>query len=187
MSSDAESNTSTERDTVDGLAALKNGYVVTKCVGDDIISVWNVKDQLSTSNKSRQDKRKVKAHIRSVGVQPAALLNYTTQDVDYINMGTNSDMMVVGDDCGNLRLYNIKELINRKSQTCDDIMRPSRLLEWPEIAEGPMKQFCQREVVIVNSACASHDGEYVACGTDNNLVCVWRRSVDTGEENMMLD
>lgn len=60
---------------------------VNKCVGDDIISVWNVKDQLS--NNDRAHKRKVKAHIRSVGVKPAALLHYTTQDVDYINMGTN--------------------------------------------------------------------------------------------------
>lgn len=60
---------------------------MTKCVGDDIISVWNVKDQLSTNNKP--DKRKAKAHMRSVGVKPAALLHYTTQDVDYINMGTN--------------------------------------------------------------------------------------------------
>lgn len=61
--------------------------LVTKCVGDDIISVWNVKDQLSTNDKP--DKRKPKAHIRSVGVKPVALLHYTTQDVDYINMGTN--------------------------------------------------------------------------------------------------
>lgn len=60
---------------------------VNKCVGDDIISVWNVKDQLSNNDKAH--KRKVKAHIRSVGVKPAALLHYTTQDVDYINMGTN--------------------------------------------------------------------------------------------------
>lgn len=185
VSSDGESNVSTETETVDGLAALKNGYVVNKCVGDDIISVWNVKDQLSNNDKAH--KRKVKAHIRSVGVKPAALLHYTTQDVDYINMGTNKEMMVVGDDSGNLRLYNINELTNRKSKSCDDIMRPSRVLEWPEIAEGPMKQFCQKEVVIVNSACVSHDGEYVACGTDNNLVCVWRQIRDSSEEEMMLD
>lgn len=36
-------------------------------------------------------------------------------------------MMVVGDDSGNLRLYNINELTNRKSKSCDDIMRPSRV------------------------------------------------------------
>lgn len=35
--------------------------------------------------------------------------------------------MVVGDDSGNLRLYNINELTNRKSKSCDDIMRPSRV------------------------------------------------------------
>lgn len=43
------------------------------------------------------------------------------------------------------------------------------------------------QVVIVNSACVSHDGEYVACGTDNNLVCVWRQSRDSSEEEMILD
>lgn len=37
------------------------------------------------------------------------------------------EMMVVGDDSGNLRLYNINELTNRKSKSCDDIMRPSRV------------------------------------------------------------
>ncbi|XP_078338442.1 leucine-rich repeat and WD repeat-containing protein 1-like isoform X2 [Crassostrea virginica] len=173
--SDAESSISTEQETVDGLAALKNGYVVTKCVGEDVISVWNVKDQLPTNDKARSGKGKVRANTKSVGVKPAALLHYTKQDVDYINMGTNKDMMVVGDDSGNLRLYNVRDLTNRKSESSDDILKPSRILEWPEIAEGPMKQFCQKEVVIVNSACTSHDGKYIACGTDNNLVCVWRR------------
>lgn len=86
-------------------------------------------------------------------------------------------MMVVGDDSGNLRLYNVRDLTNRKSESSDDILKPSRvcfkicltssifigvfffinkffinsifslqILEWPEIAEGPMKQFCQKEV-----------------------------------------
>lgn len=63
--------------------------LVTKCVGEDVISVWNVKDQLPTNDKARSGKGKVRANTKSVGVKPAALLHYTKQDVDYINMGAN--------------------------------------------------------------------------------------------------
>ncbi|XP_061179671.1 leucine-rich repeat and WD repeat-containing protein 1-like [Saccostrea echinata] len=188
VSSDTESNVTTQRETVDGLAALQNGYVVTKCVGDDIISVWNVKDQLPSKVTSISDKSKVKTSTKSIGVKPTALLHYTRQTVDYINIGATKEMMVVGDDDGKLRLYNVGKVTSRKSKPCDDILQPSRVLEWPEISDGPMKPFCQKETVVVNSACASYDKEYIACGTDNNLVCVWRRQRGScGEEDMNCD
>ena len=36
-------------------------------------------------------------------------------------------MMVVGDDSGNLRLYNVRDLTNQKSESSDDILKPSRV------------------------------------------------------------
>ncbi|XP_055995533.1 leucine-rich repeat and WD repeat-containing protein 1-like isoform X2 [Ostrea edulis] len=181
VSNDTESNASTDRETVDGLTALQNGNVGTKCVGDDIISIWNVKEQLLSKENQKTDRRKVK----TIGVKPTALLHYTKQEVDYINVGATGGLMVVGDDSGNLRLYNVEELTNRKSRSCDDILQPSRILEWPEVKEGPVKPFCQKEAIIVNSACASHDEEYIACGTDNNLVCIWKKQQGSCEEEDM--
>lgn len=44
-----------------------------------------------------------------------------------ILFSSSIDMMVVGDDSGNLRLYNVRDLTNRKSESSDDILKPSRV------------------------------------------------------------
>ncbi|KAK3084445.1 hypothetical protein FSP39_013679 [Pinctada imbricata] len=153
--------------TVDGLVDLNNGFVATKCVFDGIITVWNVKDNLPKKGSKSQVK---------VIVKPTAYLQYVNSEVDYINLGAVDGTLCVGDDKGSLYLYNISKLPDQSNTS----MEPSLILDWPEITantdSAKMNGSLHSENIVINSACLSYDSQILACGTDNNMVCIWKRT-----------
>ncbi|XP_021346667.1 leucine-rich repeat and WD repeat-containing protein 1-like [Mizuhopecten yessoensis] len=170
--SDSASDDSNSSDIVDGLVMLSDNYVVTKCVGNSCLTMFDLKSSIPKKLQGRR--------TRSVKVTPTALLNYTRTTVDYIYLAASQGLVAAGDDKGSIHLYNLDELVAEKAKSCDTVLQQSRVLDWPEISLGrytdSMKELVTEKGVVINSIAVNHSRDYLVCGTDNNLVCIWKRS-----------
>lgn len=169
--SDVESGGSDDVEVVDGLTMLPNNYIASKCNGSGHIIIWNLHDNLPT--------RYIKG-TRIVEVKMSARLEYTKTCVDYINLGSTSGFLTAGDDKGSVYIYSMDYFTQRPDMYADQEVTYSLKLEWPEIETGSykekMKELCDDKIIVVNSCCTSVDNSLIACGTDNNLVCIWKKN-----------
>ncbi|XP_041349722.1 leucine-rich repeat and WD repeat-containing protein 1-like [Gigantopelta aegis] len=152
--------------TVDGLASLHDQFVATKQVGTGRIHIWDLAEHASLK------KKKIK-------VQPLATLEYAYTDVDYLNFGFAAGILAVGDDKGSIFLYNVENILKKK-KSLDSLLVPSKILEWPvlecdEETGIDMKKLSENKKIVVNAVAVSADKDYIAFGTDNNLVCILNR------------
>ncbi|XP_033748597.1 leucine-rich repeat and WD repeat-containing protein 1-like [Pecten maximus] len=169
--SDTSSDDSKGGDIFDGLVLLSDNYVVTKCVGNSSLTMFDLR---SCIPKKWQGRR-----TRSVKVTPIALLNYIRTTVDYIYLAASQGLVAAGDDQGSIHLYSLDQLVERKIKSCDTILQQSRVLAWPEVTLGrhkdSMTDLLTDKGVVINSIAVNHSTDYMVCGTDNNLVCIWKR------------
>ncbi|XP_060072685.1 leucine-rich repeat and WD repeat-containing protein 1-like [Ylistrum balloti] len=170
--SDTSSDDSKTGDIVDGLVLLSDNFVVTKCVGNSCLTVFDLKSCIPMKKPSRQ--------TRSIKVTPTALLNYTRTTVDYIYLAASQGLVAAGDDKGSIHLYNLNQFLGEKPISCDTTLQQSKVLDWPEVTLGrhtdSMKDLLTEQAVVINSIAMNHSKDYMVCGTDNNLVCIWKRS-----------
>ncbi|KAL8589468.1 hypothetical protein ACOMHN_061679 [Nucella lapillus] len=148
---------------VDSLVAMDNGFVATKCVGGADICVWSLDDHLASRGS-----RKV------MQVIPLLRLAYPEVSLKYLNLGYGNGVLSVGDDEGNIYLYDLKETLRSIPASPSTPLQPSQVLEWPDVdglSEEEAKATVAMNIVVVSS-----DQRVVAGGTDNNLVCIWKRT-----------
>lgn len=147
--------------TVDGLINLPGDLLATKQVGSGEILIWDLA-------------KHVQKQERDCPIEPIIKLKYPQHNVKYLNLGFSNGLLSVGDDQGNLVLYNIKSIIhNHKSEVDENIWEPSKILDWPNIINVPIT--APPQDLVVNTVAISSSHEFVTGGTDNNLVCIWKR------------
>ncbi|KAL3858336.1 hypothetical protein ACJMK2_012930 [Sinanodonta woodiana] len=160
-----------EDGVIDGLLLLSNNCIVSKQVGQSCLYLWDLKQHIPDHYKSR---------TKVVPIIPLALLDYTSMDVDYVYPGASRGGLVcVGDNAGKLYMYDVATIIKKKKKS-DNILIPSRVLPWPELNlqnnMNDMQDILKKKKVVLNSVAVSSDSKYVVAGTDNNLVCIWKRT-----------
>jgi len=166
-----KSNKST---TVDGLMKLPGDLIATKQVGSGEILIWDLKkhvNKIATSNS------------KDVTIEPIMRLSYPNVAIKYLNLGFSHGLLGVGDQEGSLLLYNIQEVLNRKQRQDDDddnIWQASLVLEWPNITNN--QDIVPKTELVVNTVAISSSHKFVTGGTDNNLVCIWRRDATDAEK-----
>ncbi|XP_052075477.1 leucine-rich repeat and WD repeat-containing protein 1-like [Mytilus californianus] len=169
--SDVESGDSDDVEVVDGLALLPNDYIAAKCNGSGHMVIWNLHDNLPV---------KVIKGTRTVEVKVSALLQYTRTSVDYINLSSTSGMLTAGDDKGSLFIYQMGTFTKKHKSSSDQILGYSSKLLWPDLdvssSKGKMEELPDCNDIVINSCCSSDDQTLIACGTDNNLVCIWKKN-----------
>ncbi|KAK3586404.1 hypothetical protein CHS0354_013108 [Potamilus streckersoni] len=156
---------------VDGLLLLSNNCIASKQVGQSCLYLWDLKQHIPDHYKSR---------TQVVPIIPLALLDYTLLDVDYVYPGASQGGVVcVGDADGKLYMYDVATLLKKKTQR-DKILIPSRVLPWPELTLKnnieDMQDILKKKKVVLNCVAVSSDSKFVVTGTDNNLVCIWKRT-----------
>uniref|UniRef100_A0A0B7B3J0 Leucine-rich repeat and WD repeat-containing protein 1 WD domain-containing protein n=1 Tax=Arion vulgaris TaxID=1028688 RepID=A0A0B7B3J0_9EUPU len=148
--------------TVDGLISLPGDLIATKQVGSGEILIWDLSKHVEKQKKE-------------VAIEPLIKLKYPQHSVKYLNLGYSNGLLGVGDDQGNLLLYNIKEVISKhRSEDEENVWEASNVLEWPNIINN-VAPLALRQELVVNTVAISSSHEYVTGGTDNNLVCIWKR------------
>ncbi|BFZ18494.1 hypothetical protein BsWGS_21531 [Bradybaena similaris] len=148
--------------TVDGLISLPGDLIATKQVGSGEILIWDLGKHVEKGKKE-------------VVIEPLIKLKYPQHNVKYLNLGYSTGLLGVGDDQGNLLLYNIKEVINKhRNEDEENVWEASSILEWPNILNN-VAPLALRQELVVNTVAISSSHEYVTGGTDNNLVCIWKR------------
>ncbi|KAL4223491.1 hypothetical protein ACF0H5_016962 [Mactra antiquata] len=161
-----------EEAVVDGLALLSNNCIVSKCVDHDRLYVWDIKQHIATRTRS--------SGLHRVQLSPFVLLDYKPTAVDYLFLNVTKDILSAGDDKGNVYMYNLKSVVKNKKMSLDQLLQPSRVLEYPNLILD--NQFCDKmedvlnkKDVVVNCVQLSSSGEHLVCGTDNNLICIWKQ------------
>ncbi|KAH9525418.1 Leucine-rich repeats and WD repeat domain-containing protein 1 [Bulinus truncatus] len=148
--------------TIDGLINLPGDLIATKQVGSGEILIWDLSLHVLKEKKE-------------VVIEPMIKLKYPVHNVKYLNLGFSKGLLGVGDDQGNLLLYNLKEiLLKQRAEDEENVWEPSNILEWPNIVNLEPGD-SQRPELVVNTVAISSSHEYVTGGTDNNLVCIWKR------------
>ena len=112
---------------------------------------------------------------KDVGLTPLIRLRYPNHNVKYLNLGFSNGMLGVGDDQGSLVLYNLEEVLKRKADDDEqeNIWEASLMLEWPNIVNN--QDILPKTELVVNTVAISSSHEFITGGTDNNLVCIWKR------------
>lgn len=162
--------------TIDGLIMLSGDLLATKQVGSGEILIWDLDKHV----------KRIKAN-KDVAIEPIMKLKYPQHNVKYLNLGYSKGLLGVGDDQGNLLLYNIKSIVERRELAEDEenLWDASTVLEWPIIInkdDFPSEAHPDKELV-VNTVALSSDHQFVTGGTDNNLVCIWKKDGESAEDN----
>lgn len=157
---------------VDGLALLSNNCIVSKCVDQNRLYLWDLEPHTEGGFKGPKPYR--------ILVSPLAELQYIHTAVDYIYLNSSKDVLSVGDDKGNIYMYKLKSVV-RKKKTSDELLQPSLKLEYPDTNidtnyEETMQDVSNKKDVVINCIGQSSGREFVVCGTDNNLICIWKAS-----------
>jgi len=153
--------------TVDGLMKLPGDLLATKQVGSGEILIWDLKKHVS---------RIATTNSKDVVIEPIIKLSYPNHNIKYLNLGFSKGLLGVGDEQGSLLLYNIRDVLSKKKNLEDDdenIWEASLILEWPNITNN--QDIVPKTELVVNTVAISSSHEYVTGGTDNNLVCIWKR------------
>ncbi|CAH8620982.1 unnamed protein product [Dicrocoelium dendriticum] len=161
----------------DGLAKLSDDLVVVKCVEEGEIYVF---DYSQVSQRSRRLGTK-----KTVNVEIRGQLRWHTTDEIYINVTARSGLntVICGDNEGTIWLYDLQKQVGEDARRFK--LKPLKILEWPECSIGGSKDedAQMKENItsgfknpVVNATDISHDGQYLAAVTDNNLVCIWKFS-----------
>ncbi|XP_005110148.1 leucine-rich repeat and WD repeat-containing protein 1 [Aplysia californica] len=152
--------------TVDGLMKLPGDLIATKQVGSGEILIWDLAKHMNTVAVN---------NCKDVAIEPIIKLKYPQHNVKYLNLGFSNGLLGVGDDQGNLLLYNIETVLSKKQQNEDEenIWEASLILEWPNITNN--QDIVPKTELVVNTVAISSSHEFVTGGTDNNLVCIWKR------------
>ncbi|KAK6184269.1 hypothetical protein SNE40_006770 [Patella caerulea] len=158
------------KQTIDGLIMLTDDIIASKQVGTGLIQLWSIKENIN-SKKSKS----------SQTIKPLLELEYTSTTVDYLNFGYTPGMLCVGDDVGNIYLYNLKNYL-KKNKSQDSLLAPSQIIEWPEISvdgksdiDSDAVPVLDKQKIVVNCVSVSSNQEYIVYGTDTNLLCIWKR------------
>ncbi|XP_046556812.1 leucine-rich repeat and WD repeat-containing protein 1-like [Haliotis rubra] len=171
MSSTYKFDLQSQSDTVDGLALLPGDVVATKCVGSGSVLLWSLQDHVRSKAK----------RSGCIKVEPLAELEYTHTDIEYLNMGYGGGLLGVGDDLGNVYVYNVATLARKTVSPYDDILCPSTVVEWPEVVADSRtgideEMLHTKKQIVVNGVSISSSSDYIAYGTDNNLVCILKNT-----------
>ncbi|CAL1536154.1 unnamed protein product [Lymnaea stagnalis] len=154
--------------TIDGLINLPGDLVATKQVGSGEILIWDLAKHVL------QEKREVV-------IEPLIKLKYPLHNVKYLNLGFSNGLLGVGDDQGNLLLYNIQSVLTKhRGEEDENVWEASNVLEWPNIINVKSGD-APRQELVVNTVAISSSHEYVTGGTDNNLVCIWKREEEEAQ------
>ncbi|XP_059144712.1 leucine-rich repeat and WD repeat-containing protein 1-like [Physella acuta] len=154
--------------TIDGLINLPGDLIATKQVGSGEILIWDLT-------------KHVQKEIKEVLIEPMIKLKYPQTSVKYLNLGFSNGLLGVGDDQGNLLLYNIQNVLKKHSEDEENVWEASNILEWPNIVNLQSTNTPRQELV-VNTVAISSSHEYITGGTDNNLVCIWKRDEDVTQD-----
>ncbi|KAK2181384.1 hypothetical protein NP493_401g04030 [Ridgeia piscesae] len=160
---------------VDGMTMVSDNLVASKPANEGRIFLWTLSTTLSSHRRHSKT---------AVTIQPLLVVDWSTTDVEFINPGARNGLLACGDDDGRIWLYNLEQYTTaRKTPPAKQTATPSRLLEWPECLtdgrrsqEQKMTDLVERvKELVVNCVCVSGSQEYIVGGTDNNLVCIWKK------------
>ncbi|TGZ67470.1 hypothetical protein CRM22_004776 [Opisthorchis felineus] len=162
----------------DGLAKLTENLVVVKCVEEGEIYVFDYNQVVQKVKRLTSSKKVVNVEIRGQ-------LRWQTTEEIYINVTARSNLhtVVCGDNEGTIWLYDLQKQVEEDARRFKT--KPIKILEWPECSIGGAKEEDTqiKESItsgfknpVVNATDISHDGQYLAAVTDNNLVCIWKFS-----------
>ncbi|KAF6774729.1 hypothetical protein AHF37_06568, partial [Paragonimus kellicotti] len=157
---------------------LTDDLVVVKCVEEGEIYVFDYGQAIQRSKRLLGSKKLVNVEIRGQ-------LRWQTTEEIYINVTARSGLnaVVCGDNEGTIWLYDLQKQVEEDARRFK--LKPVKILEWPECSIGGAKEedTQMKESItsgfknpVVNATDISHDGQYLAAVTDNNLVCIWKFS-----------
>ena len=115
------------------------------------------------------------------GVVPLVIVNrlrYCSQKCDYFYMTIESRLLCCGSADGQIFLYYLKDSI-LKNQQKENLIEPILVLPKPQLNNICVKteSLTQKtDPLFVNIAAVSPNHEYIVGGTNNNLICIWKRS-----------
>ncbi len=174
-----------ENPIVDSLAVCSTTTIVSKCALHGLIYVW---DLAATVDKVNAQTPEEDANVIEQEVVLLANLKWSDTDNFYMNLGCHKGkgLIVCGDDKGSLWLYNHPQfgLETTKADVKEfkNVVEPSTRLIWPELQddhlENSRKVPIDRHNIIVDKVATSHDGNHIVAVTNNNMVCIWKRSSD---------
>lgn len=112
--------------TVDGLIKLPGDLIAIKQVGSGEILIWDLAKHVLSVGSSKD-----------IMIEPLLKLKYPQHNIKYLNLGFTCGLLGVGDDQGNLLLYNLQTVLERKQRDEEEnIWEASLVLEWPNITNN---------------------------------------------------
>ncbi|CAH8532527.1 unnamed protein product [Heterobilharzia americana] len=167
----------------DGLAQLSDDLIVTKCVEEGEIYIFNYGQVINRRRRSTT----VGSNKKVVNVEIRGQLRWQTTEEIYINVTARPILhtVICGDNEGTIWLYDLQKQVVDESENRKFKAKPVKILEWPEcsIAGSKEEDNQTKENItsgfknpVVNTTDISHDGQYLVAVTDNNLVCIWKFS-----------
>ncbi|CAH1800551.1 unnamed protein product [Owenia fusiformis] len=156
----------------ESVTLLSDTLLATRCYEENTIQVWDV----PTVTTIAMGKKRLKT------LTMKAELEWVDTDEPYINMSFQKSLglLAAGDDAGNIRLYNLKWLLGNTES--DELFEPSRILPWPECEVDKSNSLdvqlnnLKVDPLLVVSTGFNSNGEYLVAGTNNNMVCVWKKN-----------
>ena len=127
------------------------------------------------------DLKRMIESVDNKGVVPLVVsfrLKYCTQKCDYFYMTIESRLLCCGSADGQILLYYLKDSII-KCQQKENLLEPIIVLPKPTLNNFYSKNNSflktSNDSMFVNMTAISPNHEYIVSGTNNNLICVWKR------------
>jgi hypothetical protein len=87
-------------------------------------------------------------------------------------------LLACGDDRGALWLYSLKEVLQKKRHKTE--VQPTAILDWPDVTDLNLDRNRKLRLgvydIVVDSVAVSCTGRYLVAVTNNNMVCIWKRT-----------
>lgn len=183
-----------ENPIVDSLAVASDWTVISKCALHGLIYVWDLKTTVNSINFDNYAAKDEECTVVEQDVKMLANLKWSDTDNFYMNLGCHKGkgLICCGDDKGSLWLYNLPQYgrDGGHPQLKSKIEATVRLA-WPELQddhlENSRKVPLDRHDIIIDKVAASHDNNHIVAVTSNNMVCIWKKVSDGGDDSSSAD
>ncbi|CAH1395866.1 unnamed protein product [Nezara viridula] len=158
---------------VDSVEVLKEGLIACKYALHSCIYICDLKPLRDALHECNE--------IDSFELEPLHILKWSSTDNYFMYMGVNikSSLLCCGDDKGSLWLYGLQEIFQSSASTERNI-EPSAIIPWPYLTDhyNDKKRKLNLNVydIVIDKVVVHSSGEFIVAVTNNNLVCIWRKT-----------